>query len=190
VDCPNSRSGRNTLMAPALPAQRDLVAWPAEAIREDPIRLLPWRLPAQPPPYYPAGHADPQHRQHHADGMPRRSTSQRYQRTGQGPYHGAMQQPGQLGLSRWLPVGVSHGASRGQRGTVQGRRWLADGLVRNCRQAAQRQRGSRGQVVVAGCRRRVAGDRESTTPKRAQSPGWALQRHLAPTDATGRPASP
>jgi hypothetical protein len=105
---PGLRVGWNTLMAPSLTARGDPVAWPVAAMREDPVRLLPWRLLARPPPHHPADHAKPQHRQHHPDSRPQRPASHHHQHTGQGPDHRAVQQPGQLGLSQWLPVGAGH----------------------------------------------------------------------------------
>jgi hypothetical protein len=124
VGCPDSGSGWNTLVAPSLTAGRP-VAWPAAAMRDDPVWLLPWRLLA--PPYHPAGHAKSQHRQYHADGTPQRPASHRQQCAGQGPDQRAVQQPGQLGLSWGMRVGAGHGASSGHRDTVQVRRWPANG---------------------------------------------------------------
>jgi hypothetical protein len=42
------------------------------------------------------------------DSRPQRPARHHHQHTGQGPDHRAVQQPGQLGLSQWLPVGAGH----------------------------------------------------------------------------------
>jgi hypothetical protein len=156
---PSSQEGRTEPFTPGGP-----MAWPVAAMREAPVRLLPWRLLAQPPPDHPAGHAKPQHRQHHSDGIPRRSARRRHQHAGQGPNQRAVQQPGQFGLSQWWPVGAGHGASSGQRGTVPVWRWPADGWVRSAQQAAERRRDSaaRGHVGFAGA---AAASEGSTRPR-------------------------
>jgi hypothetical protein len=154
------------------------LAWPAAAMRDDPVRLLPWRLLA--PPHHPAGHAKSQHRQHHADGTPQRPASHRQQCAGQGPDQRAVQQPGQRRLSWWMRVGAGHGASSGHRDTVQVRRWPANGLVRNSQQATEPR--LRGATVARYCRwwrRRVPEDMWRRRPKNAISAG-ALQRHAPP----------
>jgi hypothetical protein len=144
------------------------VAWPVAAIRGDSVRLLPWRLLAQPP-HHPAGHAKPQHRQHHPTAAHSGlraiiiSTPVKAQTialcSSQASSGSASGCRSELGMS----------ASSGQRNTVQVRRWPANELVRNSQQATERRpRGAaRGHVGFAGYRRRVAGTTKRRHPKNA-----------------------
>ena len=158
------------------------MTWPAAATGEDPARLLPWQLPA-PPPHHPAGHAKPQHRQHHPDGTPQRSARRRHQHTGQGPNQRAVQQPGQLGLSQWLPVGAGH--ERLQRSTRHRAGAALAGRRAVVRTAQQARSAAWVEQPWPCCVRRVTppprrrGPHEATTPERTRSSAWALQRHLA-----------
>jgi hypothetical protein len=188
---PGLRVGWNTLMAPSLTARGDPVAWPVAAIRGDSVRPLPWRLLAQPP-HHPAGHAKPQHRQHHPDSRPQRPARHHHQHTGQGPDHRAVQQPGQLGLSQWLPVGAGH--ERLQRSTQhRAGAALAGQRVDPKLPASHRAPPPRSSPWPRWVRRVPPPRRrnhEATTPKRTRSPAWALQRHLTSADAAGRGRMP
>jgi hypothetical protein len=189
---PGLRSGWNTLMAPFLTARG--TRWPGLLLRCGKIPFVCcrggwWRGR---PPHHPAGHAKSQHRQHHPDGTPQRPARHHHQRAGHGPDHRAVQQPGQLGLSQWLPVGAGH--ERLQRSTRHcAGAALAGQRVGPKLPASHRAPPPRSSPWPRWVRwvppphRR---DHEATTPKRTRFPAGALQRHLTSADAAGRGRMP
>jgi hypothetical protein len=100
-----------------------------------------------------------------------------HHRTGQGPCHPAVQQPGGVALVWWLRVGPGHGSSSGQRDTVHVRHRPADGFCPEPQQAAPRRLRTATMAVLAAARGDAAGSRGPTRRRRHPKerwPRWAL----------------